>query len=174
MASPPVPDDRLAAPGVCDGHDRRAGLLQVRGDRVGRVVGGEDRDPRPGEDAVVAQIGRRGRGQHDARAVVTGEHDRALDGAGREDDPPGADVPQPALDGRGGGALGDDDVAVVVDAERRRPGHDADLRERRERLGVLDHGSLVDEQHAVAVARRRQRPPPGPPARRRRRGRRNG
>ena len=81
------------------------------------------------------EIGARGRGQHDARAVVVGKHHVALDRAGGEDHPLGADLPEPLarqlLVGLGemvGDALGEADEILGVVAERGRAGQNRDIR----------------------------------------------
>ena len=94
---------------------------------VGAVVGGEDDGLFADLHAVPVQEGSGTVGEHDAGAVVVGEHHGALVGAGGDDDVPGADAPHPLTADRGGrfGAemvgtsLQRKDEAVVVVAERR-------------------------------------------------------
>ena len=56
-------------------------------------------------DAVPLDVGRGRAREHDPGPVVVGEDDRPLGGAGREHDPAGPDVPQPALGPRRRAAL---------------------------------------------------------------------
>ena len=80
---------------VDDGSDGDAGALQVEGGLVGGIIGGIDADLLADGDAEMIEEGARGRGQHDAGAVVVGEHHVALDGAGGDDDAFGANLPEP-------------------------------------------------------------------------------
>src|SRR5262249_48933256 len=108
-----------------DRRDPDARRGEVEGGRVGAVVGGEDDGPAARDDGVTVEV-RAGRGgQHHARAVVVGEGQGTLVGAGREHHAVGADAPD-AFAGdvvRGFGAevagapLDGEEVVVVVVAE---------------------------------------------------------
>ncbi|MEJ7696927.1 MAG: hypothetical protein WKF78_10015 [Candidatus Limnocylindrales bacterium] len=87
-------DDEVAPPRIHDGDDLRAGSPERGGHGVRRVVVREDDRPFAGADAVTLHVRRRGPGQHDPGPVVVGEDDRPLRGPGRDDDPPGPDVPR--------------------------------------------------------------------------------
>ena len=82
-------------PGVGDRRDLDACGGELGQHRVRAVVGGGDDDAGSGRDAVPVEVGADRRGQHDAGAVVVGEHQRALVGAGGDDHLLGPDVPQP-------------------------------------------------------------------------------
>ncbi len=73
---------------------RPTGLQRPRG-RVGRVAVGRDQHATPAGDAESRGVLARGAGQHDARAVIVRKEQRPLEGAGRRDHLPGADLPQP-------------------------------------------------------------------------------
>ena len=80
----------------------------------------------PCGDPVAAEVGAHGRGEHDAGAVVVGEDQRTVVGAGGEHDLTGADVPDllahsvTAGGGNGVGAIFEgDEVVRVVAAEDR-------------------------------------------------------
>lgn len=88
-----VLDTRLGA-AVDQGH-RCARGGEIRSDGVCRVVGREDDDPVPGEDAVAAEEVLRGRRQHHAGQVVVREDQRALERAGSQHDATRVDVPDP-------------------------------------------------------------------------------
>ena len=129
---------------IDDGRDGDAGAGEV-GDRARRlVVGAEHHRAPPRRHRVAVEIGAHGAGQHDAGTVVVAEHQRALDGAGRNHASFGVDAPQAlarlvlrrhrhvvvdALQRRIG--------AVVVDAEHRGARQDAHIRQRRQLGGDM-------------------------------------
>ena len=94
-------------PDVDDRRDVDAGLLQVDRRRIGGIVGRVDADISADRDAIVVEIDAGGRGEHDARPVVVGEHHVPLDRAGRDDHAPGAHLPQPLARQRHGRARRD-------------------------------------------------------------------
>ena len=101
------------------------------------VIGSEEQQPLAGCDRVAVDVGgHRGR-QHDAGKVVVGEHQRSLDGAGREHHLLGANAMQPLP--RSGHRHGpqvvrstfdDGEEVVVVVAADRAPGQQLDIRGR--------------------------------------------
>ena len=181
LRAAPGPERGRRRPGV-EHLDRGAGVVQVDRGGVGGVVAGEDDDLAAGEHAVPVQEVPRRRGEHDARAVVVLEHDRALDRAGRDHDPGGADAVHPlarapreaAVVGVGGAPLEREHEAVVVVPERRRALEVRDVRRCRElgddlvddlqggaavdRLGAGERaaggGAVVDEDDVVAATGR--------------------
>ena len=147
-------DDRMAADHVQPGvtrfrlppaiavgakiDDRRyvdAMATQIEGRGVGFVVVGDDHRAPAGKDREAVDIGARGACQHHPRPVVVGEHQRPLHGAGRQNDPSGADSPQ-ALARQvrrraGPEVVGnpferDQEIMVEVAGDRR-PGQNADV-----------------------------------------------
>ena len=82
------------AAGVDDGGDLDARRPQVEGGAVGAVVVGEQDGAAPRLGCVSIGVGARRVGQHDAGAVVAGEDQGALDGAGGQHHLLGADAPQ--------------------------------------------------------------------------------
>ena len=104
-----------------ENFDLGACLAQRLGDRIGAVVVGRDRNALADENGEAAEIDERRVGRHDPRTVVVGDDQRALDGAGGDNDCPGPYAPQrvrkrrPALPGA--------DEAMVVDAVRGRRRH---------------------------------------------------
>ena len=165
--------------------DVDAGGLQVERALVGAVVVGGDHGAAAGADGVTMDIGRDRRRQHDARAVVVGEQQRPLAGAGGEHHAARAHLPQlfagGAALGRGqviGEPLADGQEIVVVVAEhgaarqQRDLGQRGELGERggnpRRGVGAVDArgpgqglaaelGLLVGEYHPRAGAPRHQR-----------------
>ncbi len=121
--------------GVEDGGHGETGVGQRDGGAVGVVVGGDEHGAVAGGYGPVAEVVAHRAGQHDAGAVVVGEGQRALDGAGGEDDAAGADAPEAAAgEGLGRrlgavvGALLGEDVAVVIDAAGGGSGAAGDIR----------------------------------------------
>ena len=82
-------------PARVDNADADAGGFQHEGGLIGIVIVGEDDAGCAGGDTITLHKPARGRGQHDARAVIVGECNRALDGAGGEDHLMCAHLPQP-------------------------------------------------------------------------------
>ena len=118
-----VRGDRV--PGIDDRGDRHAGVVQVQCGLIRAVVGGEHDGPLADLDAVAVQEGAGTGREHDAGAVVVGEHHRPLVRAGGDDDVPGPDPPHP-LAARARGSRGAEvvrtplqrkDKAVVVVSE---------------------------------------------------------
>ena len=165
---------------VDHGHGRAGGVQIERGPIGAIVVGQHDRAP-AGEHGLTVEIAADRAGQHDARAVVAGEHQRPLERAGREHDLPGPDLPEPLagqVRGRGrpqvvGDPLDQGEVVVVVVAECRGAGQHAKLRQGLE-LGPNsgEPGGRWMIRPARRAARRRAAAPARPAARARRRGRR--
>ena len=178
----PRPVDQRAGRRLARIEDRGhgdAGRMQGERGAIGVVVVGGDHHPVPHGDAVeVEEIARRPR-QHHAGAVVAGEGDGALDGAGGQHHLLRPDPPQPLA--QGGAALGrllqpfgGEDVAVVVDAGGLgvEAHHDARLGEGCDlgldplgggppvdldpvgRRAAAPVGALLDQQHLRARARR--------------------
>ena len=88
-------------PSIDDSHDFASGPLPVDRCSVGVVVGGEQHQLVAGRHGISVEIGGDGRCQHDARQVVVGEHQGALDGAGREYRLPRANAMQTLTGTRG-------------------------------------------------------------------------
>ena len=113
---------RRLGPGVDDGVDVYAGVVQVDRGGVGAVVGGEHDRLLADLDAVAVQEGAGAVGEHDAGTVVVGEHDGTFVRPGRDEDVAGPDAPDPlaAQRRRGlatemvGAALERQDEPVVV------------------------------------------------------------
>jgi hypothetical protein len=82
-------------PRVDDGTHLDAGVGEVDRRGVRAVIGGEDDGRAAGQYAVAVQEGARAAGEHDAGAIVVGEHDGALVGPRRDEHVPGADAPDP-------------------------------------------------------------------------------
>ena len=87
---------RAAAAGadIDDGGQADAGALEGEGGPIGIVIVGEDDAVHAGRHAIALDERARRRGQHDAGPVIVGKGDRPLDGAGREHDLLGANLPQ--------------------------------------------------------------------------------
>ena len=79
---------------VRDRGDRDASLVQVERRAISIVGRGHDHGAGSRAHAVAMQVAPRGAGQHDSRPVVAREHQRLLDGAGREHDFARAQLPQ--------------------------------------------------------------------------------
>ena len=94
--------------------------------------------------AVALAVRAHGAGEHHAGEVVAGEGDEALVRTGRDDDLPRTHVPQPRA------PLVEHDEAVVVVADRRRPGQHPQLVERLDVRRVARAG----QDHAGAGPRR--------------------
>ena len=71
-----------------------ARLAQRLGDRIDAVVVGRDRNPLADENGEAAEIDERSVGRHDPRTIIVGHDQRALDGAGRDNDRLGPYAPQ--------------------------------------------------------------------------------
>ena len=80
-------------------HVTRTGRLCIQRRLVGRVVVGEDHDLAARQNGEPVDIGAQRRCQHDAGTVIVRENQRAFDRALRQNDPLGADLPEP-LTGR--------------------------------------------------------------------------
>ncbi len=159
-----IPRARAAACGGASGRTSTtqrslgAGVSHGVGDRIGGVVGGEDHHPVAGEDPELPQIAQRGGGEHDPGAIVVGERDGTLVGAGGQDDALGADVPQ-AFDRTT--LLVNDDVAIVVHAERGRAGQHRRAREgSRARAGPRRRRGLDRPSRSPTPPPPSRRPPP--------------
>ena len=122
-----------------------AGLVQSEHGVVGHVVVGEDHGALAWQHRVTADVGGHGAGQHDARQVVVGEHQGALNRTGGQNHLLGAHLPQAfawcmGRDRAGGevigAALGQGHEVVVLVAKRGRArqqahlGHGAQSRQR--------------------------------------------
>ena len=94
------------------------------------IVVGEDHRAAAGQDRIPVDVGRHGRGQHYAGAVVIAEHQRPLQAALRQHHLPGADPPEPlpyafaafGLSRMAGATLGNRQEVVIVVTENRAPG----------------------------------------------------
>ena len=84
-------------------HDLHAGRREDSGDPVGRAVVREDDGSLAWRDPVALHVGGCGAREHDPGPVVVGEDDGSFGCAGGDHDPPGPDVPEPALGGRASG-----------------------------------------------------------------------
>jgi hypothetical protein len=142
--------------------------MQVERRAVSAVVVGEHHGARSQANAMTRGVARHGRGQHHARAVVVGEHQRALDGTRSQNHLARPHAPhtlahRPALRQRQviGEALRDrEEVAVVVaedGAAREEPhvGHRGELHERLlqplRRRDAVEHAMRVAEQRAAQL-----------------------
>jgi len=116
------------ASGVCahvdDRLDADSCLDQIESGTIGAVIVDVERGPVARLGAIAVDISLRRAGQHDARAVIVGEHHRPLDGAGGEHHLGRADFPQALAEGSGRRAqmvihaLDHEHVILVVIAER--------------------------------------------------------
>ncbi len=102
--------------GVDDRHDVHARRGEVQRCRVGAVVGGEDDRVAAGQHTVAVDVGAGRGGEHHAGAVVVRERQRALVGAGGQDDATRADAPD-ALAGDVLGGVGTEVVGTAFDGE---------------------------------------------------------
>ncbi len=124
--------------GVGDGHHFQAGFLPVQGHAVGVVVVGGEHQLLARRHAVAAHVGGDRAGQHVARQVVVGVHQRPLVGAGGEHHALGAHAVHAVAhlaQRRGfaevvGEALVDGEEVVVVVAVHRGARQQHDFRQR--------------------------------------------
>ena len=79
---------------IDDGGNRGSGLRQVAGRPIGAVIVGHHHDAAARQRAIAVGVGPRRARQHDARAVIVGEHQRPLDGACCENHLFRANLPQ--------------------------------------------------------------------------------
>ena len=195
-----VPGQHLAAGGAQGGGLHRAIVvrthvddrdldprrLEIRRRRVGGRARGDDHRALSRHDAIAVDEHAQALGQHDARPIVAGEHQRALVRAGRQHDLARAHLPQALarqVRVRVGQVVGDPlhqaHVVVVVIAEGGGARQQRDVAARREpgqrilepgpcRLAVDGGGQLVQQRaahlgllvgkhDALAALRRRQR-----------------
>ena len=155
---------RRPGPAVDHGGDGPARVGDVARRLVSRVVVGEEHRAPAGQRRVVVEIALRRRGQQDPGAVVVGEDQRPLVGAGGEHHAARLDGPE-ALAARAGGRTRPQMVAaplqraqrvVVVVAEERGAGEHAHLRHGGEPRGSrVRPGRAVGAVDAVAEARQR-------------------
>ena len=127
-------DRRGGRTGVDDRGDGDACRMEVGDEVVGGVVRRRHGHVLPGGHTIAAEVGAHGRGEHDAGAVVVGEDDRAVVGAGGEHDLTGTDMPDllahSAAIGLGdgvGAVFEGDEVVRVVAAEDGRVLHVREL-----------------------------------------------
>ena len=83
--------DRLS--GIHDGRNLDAGLVRDNGAFVGPIVVGEQHHAHARLGRPTPEIGRHRAGQHDARPVIVGEHQRPFVRARRQHDFARPDVP---------------------------------------------------------------------------------
>ena len=131
---------RNGAADIDDGRDLNPRLREVEGGMPGAVMGGDDHHPVADLDAVAVQVGARGPGQHHARPVVAGEHQRLFDGALGQHHLLGPDLPHPLARGTlrhhaqmVGQPLAQADEILVVIADGRGARQHRDVRHRRQR-----------------------------------------
>ena len=143
-------DTRVDNPG-----DRDPGPGKGGGERIGIVIIGEQHRPPSRHHRVAMEIAQRGARQHDAGAIVVGEHNRTLQGPGRQHHPTGADMPETLARQEGrrrrtkllSDPFDRDQVIIVVMAGYRRRGQQPHLRQRRQ-FG----DRRFCPRHAVAIA----------------------
>jgi len=158
------------APQVDHGRHRDAGGSQMRGQRIGAVVVGEDDGVPSRRHPIAVEVRTHGAGQHDAGAIIVGEDERPFVRAGGDHNIPGANLPE-ALSLSA--ALGAQNQVLIVIAEGCRAGEAAYLRHGGELgngrpspgvvLGVEQPAAelllLVHQDHAVPSPSRLERRP---------------